>query len=172
LGILLLLTAVEVPIYLKIFAYFNSANPLLTWTFTLPVAVVMVLAPHLAGKLYRNRQALPREPFIPYLVAIVLAFWFGAGCILGWLRQKVLLVPHRDPLTGVPIGLSDQLHVSPWTMTCVLAIVLLLSGLIAFTLGIAEAHPTVAAYRAAVRVREQAEESFHTAVRAHAEAAE
>ncbi len=169
LAILALLTVVEIPIYLKIFAYFNARDLTLTWAFTLPVAVGMVLAPHLAGKLYRNRHALPVERAFPYLCAAVMVLWLLGGCLLGWLRQKVLLVPQVDPLTGQRVGNIDRIGVSPWTMTCVFAIILLLSGMIAFVLGVAEAHPAVVAYRAAVRAREDSEAAYLQAVRARAE---
>ena len=169
---LLLLAAVETPIYYKIFSYFNGGDPRLTLAFTIPIALGMVLAPHLAGKLHRRRQDVPREPLIPFLTAFVVALWFTAGCLLGWLRQKVLLVPRIDPLTGKSIGLASELHVSWWTMTGVFASVLLLSGLIAFMLGLGEAHPVVAGYHAAVRATDEAEAEYEVAVRAHAEAAE
>jgi hypothetical protein len=165
-----LLILVEIPIYLKVFGYFNALDPLLTWSFTLPVAMGMVLAPHLAGKLLRNRHMLPVEPAFPYLSAVVMLLWVLAGCLLGYLRQKVLLVRQVDPLTGQSISLVSQLHLSPWTMTCVFAIVLLLSGLIAFILGLAELHPAVAAYRNAVTAREEAEAAYLDAIRMEAEA--
>jgi hypothetical protein len=168
-GVLALLTLVEIPIYYKIFGYFNSLDPLLTWSFTLPVAVGMVLAPHLAGKLFRQRHALPVEPMYRHIAVAVMVLWVLGGCLLGFLRQKVLLVPQFDPVTHQPIGLADQLHLSPWTMTFVFTIVLLLSGLIAFILGLAEVHPAVAAYRGAVTVRENAEAAYLSAVRAEAE---
>src|SRR5262249_49549000 len=68
------------------------------------------------------------------------------------------------------VGLVDQLKVSPLTMSFVFSFIVLLSGLIAFMLGVAEAHPAVAAYRQASEARDQAEESYLEAVRAHAEA--
>jgi hypothetical protein len=55
-------------------------------------------------------------------------------------------------------------------MTCIFTIILLLSGLIAFILGLAEVHPAVAAYRGAVTAREEAEAAYLNAVRAEAEA--
>jgi hypothetical protein len=167
--ILVLLAAVEIPIYLKVFAFFTGNDPALTWTFTLPIAIGMVLGPHLAGKLIRSRHALPREPLAPYLTAAIMVLWVAGGCLLGWLRQKVLLVPIIDPVTGKSVSLVGQLQVSPWTMTCVFSVVLLLSGLIAFILGVAETHPAVAAYQAASRRSQQAQAAWEEAIRAHAE---
>lgn len=172
LAILVLLVAVEVPIYYKIFEPFNDYNPVLTSMFTAPVAVGMVLAPHLAGKLHRNRLGLPREPIIPYLTVAVMLLWFGAGCLLGWLRQQVLLSakPIRAPGTGIIVSQISQYHVSWWTMTGVFASVLLLSGMIAFILGVADSHPAVVAYQAAHEETERANETYLAALRAQAEA--
>ena len=171
-GLLVLLIAVEVPIYYKIFAPFNSHDPRLTSMFTAPIAVGMVLAPHLAGKLYRNRLQLPRERTIPYLTAVVMLLWFGAACLLGWLRQQVLLAakPTYAPDTGIVVSQVNSYHVSWWTMTGVFAAVLLLSGMIAFVLGFADSHPAVAAYQAAHAESEQANEAYLEAIRAHEEA--
>lgn len=166
------LMAVEVPVYYKIFGYFTPRERLFTWAFTLPVALVMVLLPHLAGKQYRRRQQMPREPVIPAVTAIVMLLWLGAGVTLGWLRQKVLLVPIVDPLTGKEISAIGQLHVSVWTMTAIFATLLLMSGMIAFMLGLGEAHPVVAGYHDAVRAAEEAEDAYDEAVTRHAEARE
>ena len=171
-GLLVLLIAVEVPIYYKIFAPFNSHNPWLTSMFAAPIAVGMVFAPHLAGKLYRNRLQLPRERAVPYLTAVIMLLWFGAACLLGWLRQQVLLAakPTYAPDTGIVVSQIDNYHVSWWTMTGVFAAVLLLSGMIAFILGIADSHPAVAAYQAAQTECERANEAYLEAIRTHEEA--
>jgi hypothetical protein len=170
--VLVLLAAVEIPIYLKVFGYFTPRNPVLTWTFTLPVAVGMVLAPHLAGKLHRRRQEMPREKVIPYVTIGVMALWLTAGVMLGWLREKVLLVPITDQLTGQQISLARNLGVSSLQMTALFASLILMSGTIAFMLGIADAHPVVAGYRDAVREAIEAEDAYDAAVAAHAEAVE
>jgi hypothetical protein len=168
-GLLILLIAVEVPIYYKIFAPFNSHDPTLTSMFTAPIAVGMVLAPHLVGKLYRNRLQLPRERAIPYLTIVVMLLWFAAACLLGWLRQQVLLAakPQFAPGTSIVVSQLNNYHVSWWTMTGVFACVLLLSGMIAFILGLGDSHPAVAAYQAAQAESEQADEAYLEAVRAH-----
>ncbi|GAA2128695.1 hypothetical protein [Actinomadura napierensis] len=160
--ILVALIAVEVPIYHDIFLHLHGADDWLTWAYTLPVALGMVAAPHLAGRLFRHRHLMPVERIAPVLVAATMVLWAAGALALGWLRQQVLLVPRRDPVTGQDIGGVHQLglqhgHIA---MTAVFAIILLLSGLIAFTLGMAEEHPAVAAYRAAVRVSERAQALF------------
>jgi hypothetical protein len=167
-----LLAAVEIPIYHKVFGYFTPRDPILTWTFTLPVAAGMVLAPHLAGKLHRRRQEMPRERVIPYVTIGVMALWLTAGVMLGWLREKVLLVPITDPLTGHQISLAGNLHVTSLQMTALFASLILMSGTIAFMLGIADPHPVVAGYRDAVRAAAEAEDAYDAAVTAHAEAVE
>ena len=169
---LALLAAVEIPIYHKVFGYFTPRDPILTWTFTLPVAAGMVLAPHLAGKLHRRRQEMPRERVIPYVTIGVMALWLTAGVMLGWLREKVLLVPITDPLTGKQISLAGNLHVSSLQMTALFASLILMSGTIAFMLGMADPHPVVAGYRDAVRAAAEAEDAYDAAVAAHAEAVE
>ena len=166
--IVLALCAVEVPIYLEIFRFFHARSEVLLWAFTLPVAFGMVAAPHLSGMWWRKRHALPYERIFSFLVPAVLVCWSVAAVLLGYLRMKALLVTQLDPETGTEIGGAQALHINPWTVAAIFSLVLLLSGLIAFMLGLAEDHPGVAAYRAAAETREAAEEEYLEAVRAHA----
>jgi hypothetical protein len=172
--ILAALILVEVPIYYDIFLHLHGSADFLTWGYTLPVALGMVMAPHLAGRLFRNRHLMPIERIVPWLVGATMLLWAGGAGMLGWLRQQVLLTPRIDPETGGDVGGVTRLGMQHGhlAMTIVFAIILLLSGLIAFMLGMAEEHPAVIAYRAAVRVRERAEALFLEATSRRAQTVE
>jgi hypothetical protein len=140
----------------------------LRWSFTLPVAIGMILAPHVAGIMFRNRHASPVERAVIWVVAVLMLLWAAAACLLGWLRQAALLAPRIDEETGRSVGGLEALNLSWWTMTSVFAIILLVSGLVAFMLGSADHHPGVRALRESAQHRERAEEAYLEAVRAHA----
>ncbi|BEL06364.1 hypothetical protein Q0Z83_045550 [Actinoplanes sichuanensis] len=166
--IMVALCAVEIPIYLEIFRYFHARSELLLWSFTLPVAFGMIVAPHLSGVWWRKRHTLPYERILLFLVPAVLVIWTASAVLLGYLRQKALLTPQIDPETNENVGGAQALGINPWTVTALFTFILLLSGLIAVMLGLAEDHPGVAAYRAAGETREAAEDAYLEAVREQA----
>ncbi|WP_306213508.1 hypothetical protein, partial [Actinoplanes sp. RD1] len=168
LAIMVALCAVEVPIYLEIFRYFHARSELLLWSFTLPVAFGMIVAPHLSGVWWRKRHTLPYERILMFLVPAVLVTWAFAAVLLGYLRQKALLTPQIDPETNQNVGGAEALGINPWTVTALFTAILLLSGLIAVMLGLAEDHPGVAAYRAAGEARAASEDAYLEAVREQA----
>lgn len=160
LAILLALVGVDVPIQYEIFRFFHGDTVLeqvQTWVFTLPVALIMVLLPHVAGYLYRGRHVTGAERLLNSLPLLILVPWGYLAWRLGDLRAKVLLAPPvgEDGLplkdaSGQPVAtLADQLSVSPFSVTVMYVALLLITGGIAFLLGIAREHPTQMAYRGA-----------------------
>jgi hypothetical protein len=132
---------------------------------TCPIALVMVLAPHRVGRHFRRRPALPSERFVAYaMVATIMLLWFVSVVLFGWFRQAVPLAREADPETGESVGGLAGPDPNWETMSVVFAVVLLLSGLIALLLGVAEDHPAIASYRAAASDRQAKEEAYLRAV--------
>ncbi|MFI0486627.1 hypothetical protein [Actinomadura sp. 9N215] len=161
-GILLGLIGVEVPIQREIFRYFHGdsiAQQIETWIFTLPVAAIMILLPHLSGHLYRGRHVTGSERVLGWLPLALLVPWFYLAYVLGGLRAKVLLVPPRGPDGELIEGMSpvDQLDLTPSTISVMYVALLLITGGIAFLMGLAREHPLQVAYRGAYRDRREAE---------------
>src|SRR5215475_8021077 len=153
-GVLLALVLVELPIQWVIFDYFHGRNPeqtLLTTVFTVSVAVVMILAPHLAGRLYRGRYATGSSRLLAVVslglvVPSAVVLW-----VLGDLRRRVLLAdrvtPDADGNTQrLPLR-YEVLHLTPTTVSVMFIALLLITGGIAFLLGLARDHPWQVAYR-------------------------
>lgn len=164
--LVLVLAAIEVPIHFLTFQAFHPRDPALTWCFTLPVALCMVLGPHLAGIWMRRRLAVPSLGKVPaFAAAALMAVWLGAAVVLADLRSTTLLA--TTEVNGVFIESSVN-HLGHSTLIAVFGLLIVLSGLIAFLLGIAENHPGVAALRAADRSAERAERDFLAARTAHA----
>jgi hypothetical protein len=175
--ILAALVLAEIPIYFISFQHFHPRDDFIAIAQTAllsgPIALVMVVAPHLAGKQFRQRHELPVERFLPHLVvATVMVLWFAGAVLFGWLRQAVLLAPVTDPETGQNVGGLTDINANWQTMTVVFAVVLLLSGLIAFLLGVAQEHPAIAAFRAAVQDRREKDDAYLRAVAAQAQTLE
>jgi hypothetical protein len=163
-----LLAVVEVPIYFAMFRTFHYSDLALTWCFTVPVALSMVLGPHLAGLCLRWRLARPALG-VPLVITcvVVMAVWFGAAGVLGYLRSLTLLAP--TVVEGVEIaGTASRFGGS--TLLAVFALVILLSGFISFLLGMADHHPTVAGYNAAARRADRSERGYYAAISRHADA--
>jgi hypothetical protein len=155
--LVLVLAGVEIPIYHEIFRAFHPRSEYLRWAFTIPVAAVMVLAPHIAGVSLRKRDTLPHERVMPWVAALALLAWAGGTAYLGMLRSAVLLATQTDPETGAQLQPLEDLHLGNRSVTAVFCLLLVLSGLIAFLLGLSEQHPGVVAMRAAQRAVRDAE---------------
>ncbi|TDC80100.1 hypothetical protein [Streptomyces hainanensis] len=170
LALLCCLTLVELPIYWTSFQRVHgtgdpSAN-LLTATFTVAVGIVMVSVPHVLGRLLRTLPATgaPRLLALPALV--LLGAWVHACWVLGGLRASLLaedraLLTNPDQARYLDPGMADagsvldQIGMGEQTMSLMFTALLLLSGGVAFLLGLAVAHPYLAAYRATSRERER-----------------
>lgn len=166
LPIVVLLVAVEVPIHFMTFRVFHPRDPGMTWCFTIPVAACMVFGPHLTGVWLRRRLAAPRVGAVPVIASAVLMIaWFGSALVLADLRSKTLVAPTYVEGREIPSPVND---LSPTTLFAVFALVIVLSGLISFLLGLADDHPAVAAFKAANRCAERAEDSHLRTINAHA----
>ncbi|WP_461038233.1 hypothetical protein, partial [Streptomyces mayteni] len=170
LALLCCLTLVELPIYWSSFRRIHgtgdpSAN-LLTATFTLAVGIVMVSVPHVLGRLLRTLSATGAPRLLALPALLLLGAWVHACWVLGGLRAS-LLAEDRDLLTDPDQAryldpevrdagsVLDQIGVGEQTMSLMFTALLLLSGGVAFLLGLAVAHPYLAAYRATSRERER-----------------
>lgn len=151
---LLTIALVEAPLQWRIFHYFEPQF-WLSVIFTLPVAAIMVVLPHFVGLWYRERTATGADPLQRWLPPALLMPWALLAFFLGDLRRRVLLAPIRDARGNTFPSLAGNLGLSPYTVSAMFIALLLLTGGIAFMLGIAGDHPIVAAYRAAAERRER-----------------
>jgi hypothetical protein len=160
------LVAVEVPIQYVIFQDLHGYSPFeefLTWVFTIPVSLVMVLLPHLAGWWYRTRTATGSDRLLRVVPLLLLVPWAFLAVMLGYLRARVLLAPPQLPpsssstsyLKNVPVtSNAAPLHVTPATMTVMFSALILGVGGIGFLLGLAREHPFAGAYNGATARRD------------------
>ncbi|MDT0309010.1 hypothetical protein RM780_18890 [Streptomyces sp. DSM 44917] len=168
LALLACLALVELPIYWSVFRRMHGtgdpASNLLTATFTFAVGTVMIVVPHLLGRLLRGRSATgaPRALTLPAWALV--GAWAAACWVLGRLRTSLLAeerdleVPERyrdvvDPELLRGESVLAELGISEGTMSLLFVVLLLLSGGIAFLLGLGVAHPYVAALRGAADER-------------------
>jgi hypothetical protein len=166
LPLVVLLVLVEVPIHFMTFKVFHPREPSLTWCLTIPVAACMVIGPHLTGVWLRRRLAVPPLGVVPVIAsALLMLAWLGSSLVLASLRSTTLVTP--PTVEGIEItGPVNSLN--PTTLFAVFALVLVLSGLIAFLLGLADDHPAVAAFKAANRCAERAEDAYLRTINTHA----
>ncbi|RMI39851.1 hypothetical protein, partial [Streptomyces triticirhizae] len=169
LALLVCLALVELPIYWTAFRRLHgvgdASSNLLTATFTLAVGTVMIVVPHILGRLLRSLPATgaPRMLRLPGIA--LLAAWVYACWVLGDLRAS-LLAEEREPYLANPedaaflspeqrqgTSVLEELNIGEQTMTLMFVSLLLLSGGVAFLLGLSLAHPYLAAYRATFDAR-------------------
>ncbi|MES4902515.1 MULTISPECIES: hypothetical protein [unclassified Streptomyces] len=161
-GVLGLLIAVEFPVYYTVFENLHGVGAfanLLSVSLTVAVAVAMILAPHIGGRILRHRSATGavRLSAVPALALI--GVWAYGAWALGDLRAKVAF-KEEPPLelpadvaasvgdsVADPPSLIESLHLDPHSVSLMFVALLLLSGGIAFLLGLGEEHPYLAAYR-------------------------
>ncbi|MDT0546523.1 MULTISPECIES: hypothetical protein [Streptomyces] len=161
-GVLVLLIAVEFPVYYTVFENLHGVGAfanLLSVSLTVAVAVAMILAPHIGGRILRHRSATGavRLSAVPALALI--GVWAYGAWALGDLRAKVAFqeepplelpsdVPKdiRDSISNQP-SLIESLNLDPHSVSLMFVALLLLSGGIAFLIGLGAEHPYLAAYR-------------------------
>ncbi|MFD7028378.1 hypothetical protein ACFWAR_10135 [Streptomyces sp. NPDC059917] len=171
-ALLLVIAAVEVPIYWIAFQPFHGAgsteSDALSGTLAVSAAIVMVVIPHLAGRALRSRSGTASARGVGVPAVALLAVWGFSTWALGHLRSK-LVFRHRVPqplspdLEGVAgIGdlrptptLVDSLHLEPTTVTWMFVALLLLSGGIGLLLGLLREHPYLDSYRSHVELRDR-----------------
>ncbi|MFJ2201041.1 hypothetical protein [Streptomyces violaceusniger] len=174
LGVLAALIVVELPVYYSVFENLHGVGrfaDLLSYSLMVAVAVAMILAPHIAGWIMRRRSATGAVRLSAVPALALLGVWAYGAWALGDLRAKVAFreEPPLDlpPDVAADVGddvrnppsLIESLHLDPQSVTWMFVALLLLSGGIAFLIGLGEEHPYLAAYRTtAERLRELEQE--------------
>ncbi|MFH8976641.1 hypothetical protein [Streptomyces sp. NPDC017890] len=166
---LLAIVLVEAPIYWAAFQPFHGVGSVdadtQTITLAAAAAFVMVLLPHLAGRMLRWRATTGavRASWLPSLT--LLGVWVALTVLFGVLRAKFVtqsegetdLPPEAEGFAGADTGptatLLDRLDLAPQTVTAMFCALLLLSGGIGFLLGLFREHPFLDAYRTALERR-------------------
>lgn len=188
LALLACLTLVELPIYWTAFRRLHgvgdASSNLLTATFTFAVGAVMIVVPHVLGRLLRGLPATgaPRLLALPGIA--LLLTWVYACWVLGNLRAS-LLAEVREPYLADPgeaaylspderrgTSVLQDLDIGERTMSLMFVALLLLSGGVAFLLGLSLAHPYLAAYRGAFDARRRLAAAEHASLAAARRAAE
>ncbi|MCC4316406.1 hypothetical protein HUF15_24290 [Streptomyces samsunensis] len=170
LGVLAALVVVELPVYYSVFENLHGVGrfaDLLSYSLMVAVAVAMILAPHIAGWILRRRSATGAVRLSAVPALALLGVWAYGAWALGDLRAKVAFreEPPLDlpPDVAADVGdsvrnppsLLESLHLDAQSVTWMFVALLLLSGGIAFLIGLGEEHPYLAAYRTtAERLRE------------------
>ncbi|MEU1788922.1 hypothetical protein ABZ553_24265 [Streptomyces sparsogenes] len=161
-GVLVLLIVVELPVYYTVFENLHGVGAfanLLSVSLTVAVAVAMILAPHIGGRILRHCSGTGAVRLAAVPALALIAVWGYGAWALGDLRAKVAFqeepplelpadVPQemRDELSHQP-SLLESLNLDPHSVSLMFVALLLLSGGIAFLLGLGEEHPYLAAYR-------------------------
>ncbi len=145
--IMLLLVAAQTPLHHLVFEHFllERVSPAAIWTLSAAMAVFLVAAPHLAALLVRVREATGTERRLPLVVVITAVFWTGVVALLAIMCGAVLGL-HRERL--------EPLHVTPLTVVLMFAGGLVVSGAMAYMLGLSRRHPFQESYAAHRRRRE------------------
>jgi hypothetical protein len=160
--LLAVLIAVEFPVYFAVFTNLHGTGrfaDLLTYGLTAGVSVAMILVPHFASRSLRRHAATGAIRSASLASLGFMGLWAYSAWALGDLRARLVFrkpdpieVPPslRDtPAAQVPDtpSLVDSLHLDPHSVSLMFVGLLLLSGGIAFLLGLGGEHPYVAAYR-------------------------
>ncbi|MEO3753744.1 hypothetical protein [Streptomyces sp. B6B3] len=179
-ALLVCLALVELPIYWSVFRRLHgvgdATSNLLTATFTFAVGTIMIVVPHVLGRLLNRIPATgaPRLLALPGLA--LLGAWAYACWVLGDLRTSLLAEEpepyvadpeYQDAIDQEQLGRESvlaELDVGEQTMSLMFVALLLLSGGVAFLLGIGRAHPFLAAYRDTFRRRERLDAAEREAV--------
>ncbi|GAA1266847.1 hypothetical protein [Streptomyces javensis] len=161
-GVLAALIVVELPVYYSVFENLHGVGrfaDLLSYSLMVAVAVAMILAPHISGWMLRRRSATGAVRLSSVPALALLGIWAYGAWALGDLRAKVAFreEPPLDlpPDVAADVGdsvsdppsLIESLHLDPHSVSWMFIALLLLSGGIAFLIGLGEEHPYLAAYR-------------------------
>ncbi|QES47252.1 hypothetical protein DEJ50_04805 [Streptomyces venezuelae] len=182
-SLLLVIAAVEVPIYWIAFQPFHGAgsteSDALSATLAISAAVVMVIIPHLAGRALRSRPATASPKGVNLPAVALLAVWGFSTWALGHLRSKLVfrkreaqkLPAELDGIAGMEDlrptrTLVDSLHLEPTTVTWMFVSLLVLSGGIGLLLGLLREHPYLDSYRSHLELRARLERAREAATAA------
>ncbi|MFE2182964.1 hypothetical protein [Streptomyces sp. NPDC059455] len=176
-GVLAALIVVELPVYYSVFENLHGVGrfaDVLSYSLMVAVAVAMILAPHIAGWILRGRSATGAVRLSSVPALALLGVWGYGAWALGDLRAKVAFreEPPLDlpPDVAADVGdsvsnppsLIESLHLDPHSVSWMFIALLLLSGGIAFLIGLGEEHPYLAAYRNRAEQLRELEQDIET----------
>lgn len=161
LGVGVLLVALDFALQYDSFRDF-SPNAVIRGLLAAGVTLVMVLLPHLAGRLLRSRDAAGAAAGIELAAAIGIGVvWLPTAFGLARLRAGILT---RDPDgAGAVRPALDALGMGYGAAVLLFAGLILLTGLFGFAYGLMREHPAIANYRNAVNVRIRAQQRLNEA---------
>jgi hypothetical protein len=107
----------------------------------LSTAAIMVIGPYVAALLLRGQQATGATQRIGLMVLALSLPWLYAITVLGLLRGQFL----ESGGSGATL-VAKQLHLTPVTVVIMFVALLLITGVMAFMLGLARRHPFQDAY--------------------------
>ncbi|WP_329417753.1 hypothetical protein [Streptomyces sp. NBC_01268] len=187
-ALLVVVAAVEVPIYWMAFQPFHGVGSTgadtLTGTLAVSAALVMVVVPHLAGRALRGSSGTGASKWANLPALALLGAWGFSTWALAHLRTKLVFrsSPAGSTLSGVrdldaqrPTSLLGSLHLEQTTVTWMFVALLVLSGGIGLLTGLLREHPALDTYRSHVeesaRLQREREAATVRAQRARATAA-
>ncbi|MER8048039.1 hypothetical protein [Streptomyces sp. NPDC094032] len=159
-ALLVVVAAVEVPIYWMAFQPFHGVGSTgadtLTGTLAVSAALVMVVVPHLVGRALHGSSATGASKWTNVPALALLGAWGFSTWALAHLRTKLVFRsgPSGSTLRGVtgldsdrPTSLLGSLHLEQTTVTWMFAALLVLSGGIGLLTGLLREHPALDTYR-------------------------
>ncbi|MFD6323038.1 hypothetical protein ACFWOL_09210 [Streptomyces sp. NPDC058442] len=166
-GLLILILAVELPIYWVAYQPFHGIGnvdvDVQTGVLAVGTAVMMVVLPHLAGLMLRRRPETGSFRAVWFPALFLLGVWVFLTGVLGVVRAKYVMQTEeptptidgfRPAGTDTAAGsLIERLELEPWTVTWLFVALLVLSGGIGFLLALCKEHPYLDAYRTAIERR-------------------
>lgn len=171
-ALLTLLALVELPVYYVVFLRLHGndrTGETLSVSLTLAVATVMVIAPHCAARVLRGRAATGAIKLSALPALGILAAWGYGAWMLGLLRAKLIFAPPETRTTNgrtyTPKNSVDALELSQTSVSAMFIALLLLSGGIAFLIGLGDEHPYLGSYRHVVTRLDAAEREIADAQR-------
>lgn len=186
-ALLVVVAAVEVPIYWMAFQPFHGVGSkgadTLTGTLAVSAALVMVVVPHLAGRVLRGSSGTGASKWANLPALALLGAWGFSTWALAHLRTKLVFrsSPAGSTVPGVkdlsehrPTSLLGSLHLEQTTVTWMFVALLVLSGGIGLLTGLLREHPALDTYRSHVeetgRLQREREAATVRAQRARATA--
>ncbi|MFH8842383.1 hypothetical protein [Streptomyces sp. NPDC017868] len=177
-ALLLVIAAVEVPIYWIAFQPFhgtgNTESDSLSGTLAISAAIVMVIIPHLAGRALRGGAGTGSMKWANLPAITLLGVWGFSTWALGHLRTKLVFrhteaqrtsgLDHVAGLEQNTPTLIDSLHLEPVTVTWMFVALLVLSGGIGLLLGLLREHPYLESYRSHLERGARLEQAREAAV--------
>lgn len=159
-ALLVVVAAVEVPIYWMAFQPFHGVGSkgadTLTGTLAVSAALVMVVVPHLVGRALRGSSGTGASKWTNLPALALLGTWAFSTWALAHLRTKLvfrsrptgsILPDVTDLESSGPTSLLGSLHLEQTTVTWMFVALLVLSGGIGLLTGLLREHPALDTYR-------------------------